>query len=79
MKNEVVVKEMRQRYRIKGLRALVMEVAKDCLTCRIRIVLLEPPEMRSLPQERLSPYTLPFTFTGVDYFGPIDVVVGRRR
>ncbi|XP_070073215.1 uncharacterized protein [Drosophila takahashii] len=70
---------MRQRYWIKGLRALVREVAKDCPRCRIRNARPAPPEMGSLPQERLSPYTLPFTFTGVDYFGPIDVVVGRRR
>ncbi|XP_070067010.1 uncharacterized protein [Drosophila virilis] len=35
--------------------------------------------MGDLPIERLSPYTSPFTYTGVDYFGPYDIVVGRRR
>ncbi|XP_070067092.1 uncharacterized protein [Drosophila virilis] len=35
--------------------------------------------MGDLPIERLSPYTPPFTYTGVDYFGPYDIVVGRRR
>nr|XP_044248839.1 uncharacterized protein LOC108056814 [Drosophila takahashii] len=79
LNDEIVVNEMKQRYWIKGLRALVREVAKDCPRCRIRNARPAPPEMGSLPQERLSPYTLPFTFTGVDYFGPIDVVVGRRR
>jgi len=35
--------------------------------------------MGTLPKERLSPLTLPFTFTGIDYFGPINVAVGRRE
>ncbi|XP_070067195.1 uncharacterized protein [Drosophila virilis] len=38
-----------------------------------------PPGMGDLPIERLSPYTPRFTYTGVDYFGPYDIVVGRRR
>ncbi|XP_070067244.1 uncharacterized protein [Drosophila virilis] len=39
----------------------------------------KPPGMGDLPIERLSPYTPPFTYTGVDYFGPYDIIVGRRR
>ncbi|XP_075157823.1 uncharacterized protein LOC142231089 [Haematobia irritans] len=35
--------------------------------------------MSELPIERLSPFTPPFYFTGVDYFGPFEVVIGRRR
>jgi len=57
IKNEIVANEMRQQYWNKGLKALVREVAKDCPTCRIRNARPEPPEMWSLPQERLSPYT----------------------
>uniref|UniRef100_A0AAG5DR31 Integrase catalytic domain-containing protein n=1 Tax=Anopheles atroparvus TaxID=41427 RepID=A0AAG5DR31_ANOAO len=34
--------------------------------------------MAELPVARLSPYTRPFTFTGIDYFGPFFVSVGRR-
>jgi len=47
---------MRQRYWIKGLRALVREVAKDCPICRIQNARREPPEMGSLLQQRLSPF-----------------------
>ncbi|XP_070067090.1 uncharacterized protein [Drosophila virilis] len=38
-----------------------------------------PPGLGDLPIERLLPYTPPFTYTGMDYFGPYDIVVGRRR
>ncbi|XP_067628058.1 uncharacterized protein [Eurosta solidaginis] len=77
--NEIVVNELRQRYWISGLRALVREVSKQCPACHIRKAQPSPPEMGELPMERLSPHTRPFTFTGVDYFGPIDIAVGRRR
>lgn len=35
-------------------------------------------QMADLPQGSLMPYTRPFTFTGVDCLGPIDVLIGRR-
>ncbi|XP_060665731.1 uncharacterized protein LOC132798019 [Drosophila nasuta] len=35
--------------------------------------------MGSLPRERLAHHMAPFTYTGVDYFGPIDIIVGRRH
>lgn len=77
--NEIVVNEMRQRFFISGLRALVSTVAKNCQLCRNRRASPAPSSMGALPPERLAPFTLPFTYTGVDYFGPMDTVVGRRR
>ncbi|XP_064554834.1 uncharacterized protein LOC135439898 [Drosophila montana] len=77
--NEIVVNELRQQYWVCSLRALVKEVSSACPACRIRRARPKPPEMSDLPIERLSPYTPPFTYTGVDYFGPYDIVVGRRR
>ncbi|KXJ67780.1 hypothetical protein RP20_CCG012659 [Aedes albopictus] len=34
--------------------------------------------MSDLPQQRLAAFARPFTFMGVDYFGPMLVTVGRR-
>ena len=34
--------------------------------------------MASLPRARLTPNLPPFTHVGVDYFGPLNVLVGRR-
>ncbi|XP_070067150.1 uncharacterized protein [Drosophila virilis] len=77
--NEIVVNELRQRYWACGLRALVREVSNTCPACRIRRTRPKPPGMGDLPIERLSHYTPPFTFTGVDYFGPYNIVVRRRE
>ena len=35
--------------------------------------------MAALPKERLEAFSPPFTNVGVDFFGPMYVVVGRRR
>jgi len=38
----------------------------------------QPPQMAPVPKARLTSFEKPFTFTGVDYFGPILDNVGRR-
>lgn len=35
--------------------------------------------MGDLPQARMAHYQRPFTFCGLDLFGPMEVTVGRRR
>jgi len=58
---EIVVNEIRQKYWIPGLRALVKEIINNCPVCCIRQAQPIPPMMGTLPKERLSPHTLPFT------------------
>lgn len=35
--------------------------------------------MAPLPPARLAAFERPFTYVGIDYFGPLFVAVGRRR
>ncbi|XP_065091129.1 uncharacterized protein LOC135712074 [Ochlerotatus camptorhynchus] len=74
---ETVVNEVRQRFWIPKLRAVVPRVSKDCQFCRIHKASAQPPVMGPLPKVRLTPFIRPFTYTGLDYFGPILVKVGR--
>ncbi|XP_060596964.1 uncharacterized protein LOC132750911 [Ruditapes philippinarum] len=39
----------------------------------------ETQQMGQLPEERLMPDKAPFTYVGVDYFGPMTVKSGRRH
>ncbi|XP_004536790.1 uncharacterized protein LOC101453778 [Ceratitis capitata] len=77
--NEIVVNEMRQRFCVHGLRSLVRNVTKLCQHCCNRRAMPNPPEMGKLPMERLATFCHPFAYTGVDYFGPFDVTVGRKH
>ncbi|XP_062705505.1 uncharacterized protein LOC115255509 [Aedes albopictus] len=75
---EIVVNEVRQKYSIFRLRQALAAIRRNCQWCKNRDVLPQPPEMADLPAARLSAYTRPFAHVGVDYFGPIEVTVGRR-
>jgi hypothetical protein len=35
--------------------------------------------MANLPENRIKAYEPPFTYVGIDYFGPIEVKQGRSR
>ncbi|XP_062712388.1 uncharacterized protein LOC134289824 [Aedes albopictus] len=76
---ETVVNELRQYFEIANLRSLVLRVAKDCAWCRINKAFPKPPVMAPLPKERLDPFVRPFTYVGLDYFGPVFVKVGRSQ
>uniref|UniRef100_A0A336L4Q0 CSON000201 protein n=1 Tax=Culicoides sonorensis TaxID=179676 RepID=A0A336L4Q0_CULSO len=54
------------------------KIRSRCPGCKILRAKANPPQMSNLPQCRLSPYTHPFTFTGIDCMGPINVVMNRK-
>lgn len=76
---ETVVNEIRQRYWIIGLRSALKSIANECYFCRIRRSLPQAPPTGDLPPERLAHHKRPFTHTGLDYFGPVTVTIGRRH
>ncbi|KAL3968170.1 collagen beta-1,O-galactosyltransferase [Sarotherodon galilaeus] len=61
-----------------GGKRCVSTVLHGCVTCRKLRGKREKQKMSDLPQERLST-SPPFTYTGVDIFGPWAVIARRTR
>ncbi|XP_062539124.1 uncharacterized protein LOC134207415 [Armigeres subalbatus] len=78
---ETVVNEVRQLYTISRLRMVVKKVSRNCATCKIRRARPTIPAMAPLPPARLAHHERAFTYTntGVDYFGPLMVKLGRSN
>ncbi|XP_055615006.1 uncharacterized protein LOC129761312 [Toxorhynchites rutilus septentrionalis] len=77
--NETIVNELRQRFTISSLRQLIRSVAYECQLCKIRKALPSNPPMAALPPARLAMHCRPFTYVGLDYFGPFLTKVGRSN
>lgn len=76
---DYIVNQLRQKYWIPNIRHVVKKISRSCLICKKRKCRNEEPMMGDLPEGRLAAYVLPFTHTGMDYFGPLEVTVGRRK
>ena len=61
-----------------GSKRLVASVIYKCITCRKLRGKLEWQKMADLPKDRLDP-SPPFSYVGVDTFGPWSVVFRRTR
>ena len=68
---------VRQQFWIPQGKSLARKIVNDCLLCRRRRTKPKVPVMADLPRERLALFEPPFTNTGVDYFGPMNVKKGR--
>lgn len=75
--HETVINELRQRFVVAGLRSALREIRAKCQECKIAAAKPAPPQMGDLPPARLSHSTKAFEFVGMDYFGPLNVKVGR--
>ncbi|XP_063381137.1 uncharacterized protein LOC134667644 [Cydia fagiglandana] len=77
--NELVINELKQRFWILRCRSEVRMVARKCAYCIKRKATPHIPPTGDIPDVRLKHHKRPFTNTGLDYFGPVEVSIGRRR
>ncbi|XP_053968485.1 uncharacterized protein LOC128869910 [Anastrepha ludens] len=77
--HESVINQIRGTYFINRLRVLYKRVRAECQKCKNHSSIPQPPQMAALPAARIAAFEWPFTYVGIDYFGPLLVIVGRRR
>ncbi|XP_037929057.1 uncharacterized protein LOC119663517 [Teleopsis dalmanni] len=74
-----IINAVRQKFWIIGGKPLLKSVQRNCMECRLEAAKPAPPLMGQLSVDRITPYVRPFSYTGVDLFGPLHVTIGRRR
>ena len=82
MKNIIIqtaINELRQKFSISRLSTIYRKIIRGCQMCKIRKAQRKIPQMAKLPPARTSPYVPGFTFTGLDFFGPILVTLNRHK
>ncbi|XP_067635655.1 uncharacterized protein [Eurosta solidaginis] len=77
--SEAIIGAIRSKYWIPNVRCLLRSIKSACQLCKNAAATPRNPLMGQVPPDRLTPYVRPFSFTGVDYFGPVLVSIGRRR
>lgn len=77
--HETVINEIRQKFVISHLRSRYRTVRTNCQFCKNERTSPQPPLMADLPTERLAAFSRPFTHVGIDFFGPMEIVIGRRK
>ena len=71
--------EIRRQYWIPRGHQTVSKIIHDCLRCKIKRRSTLTPIMTDHPTGRLQHGMPAFTHTGIDYFGPFEVAILRRR
>ena len=73
-----LIATVREEYWIIGMTTAVRTVLKRCVVCHRYQARLEAQKVGPLPQDRVSSRRA-FENVGVDYFGPLNIAVGRRQ
>ncbi len=69
--------ELREKYWVIRAGVVVKNIIRKCLVCRKVNARVNSQMMADLPVNRVQSGDPPFTHTGMDYFGPFQVKVGR--
>ncbi|XP_070541092.1 uncharacterized protein [Ptychodera flava] len=75
-RNSMLAKQ-REKYWILRAPTAIRNLVTVCAICRKYRVKVCEQKMSDLPRDHITPEEPPFTRTGVDYFGPMDVKRGR--
>ncbi|XP_053968687.1 uncharacterized protein LOC128870108 [Anastrepha ludens] len=70
---------IRRKFWIPSARRLLRSIKAKCQKCKNLSAIPESPLMGQVPSDRVTPFVRPFTYSGVDYFGPVLVAIGRRQ
>ena len=73
-----IIANLRERYWIIKVNAAARHVISKCVFCRRNHGKPSEQKMADLPRDCISPAP-PFTYTGVDYFGPFLIKEGRKE
>ena len=76
---EHVLSLIRERFWIIGARAVVRKSLRACVDCKKRQARVGEQKMANRPKDRITPNRPPFTYVGVDCFGPFLIRRGRSE
>ncbi|XP_067022151.1 uncharacterized protein [Acropora muricata] len=72
-----ILAHLREKFWIPNGRSAVRKVVRSCITCKKQRTATMEQMMSALPAFRTAAYEPCFTYTGVDYFGPLNIKKGR--
>lgn len=74
---EHVLAKIREQFWIPGARILIRSILHHCITCKKINAAPITQQMAPLPADRMTAFEPPFSYTGMDLFGPLHVKHGR--
>ncbi len=74
-----VLSSLREKYWITGGNSAVRHVIAACVKCRRARYTVQSQKMSDLPQCHVDDTLPPFSYTGIDYFGPFLIKDGRKE